>query len=58
MPDYLPIITAVANLLVAVGALIVFIGIFVLLVRVGRAVEMFADQYSGGSQSRDDGPPG
>ena len=54
MPDYLQLISAIANLLVAVGALVVFIGIFVLLVRIGRAVEMFAQQIGGG---RSDGPP-
>ena len=56
MVDYLPLISAIANLLVATGALIVFIGIFVLLVRLGHAVEMIVQQVSS-NRPGGDGPP-
>ena len=56
MVDYLPLISAIANLLVATGALIVFIGIFVLLVRLGHAVEMIVQQESR-NRPGGDGPP-
>jgi hypothetical protein len=37
------IVTSIAFLLVAVGALVVFVGIFVLVVRLGRAIETLAE---------------
>ena len=46
------IVTSITFLLVAVGALVVFVGIFVLVVRLGRAIEYLAETgYSRGGNS-------
>lgn len=43
MPDMATLITSVSTLVVAVGALVVSVGIFYLVVRLGRAIELMAD---------------
>ena len=54
--EFASVASSIATLLMAVGALIVFIGVFFLLIRLGHAVEMMSEQIGISRRDRETSP--
>lgn len=58
MPDMATLVTAISTLLVAVAALVISVGVFYLVVRIGRSVEYLLGNSPGSESQRSDNRPG
>ena len=58
MPDMATLVASISTLLIAVAALVVSVGVFYLIVRIGRSVEMLVNSNPNRENQSDDNQRG